>query len=285
MDLASALGSGLVNGFALVLVALGFTIVYRATGVVNFANGSQMVLGGYVAWELGTIMRLPVPLAMVLAVVAGGLSGYVINRFAMRPLQRASLLSQVIVLLAITEVASEAFLQAFGPNAQPMTPYASKTPIVHALAWSGMDIVLIVIACALVIALTIAMRKTPEGLRMRMVASNKTGSMVVGVNPARTSTIAWVIGGCLAALSGTLIFPTFLLVPSLGQQYTFDSFAAVVLGGFGSFPGAVIGGLLTGVLQAFVSALFGGSFGPFVSLAVMLVVLLVKPSGLLGKRA
>ncbi|MCU1479194.1 MAG: branched-chain amino acid transport system / permease component family protein [Subtercola sp.] len=285
MDLGTALGSGLVNGFALVLVALGFTIVYRATGVVNFANGSQMVLGGYVAWEFGTVAGLPIPLAMAIAVVAGGLSGYVINRFAMRPLQSASLLSQVIVLLAITEVSSTAFLQAFGPEAQAMDPYASRSPVIPALGWSGMDIVLIVIACILVIALSITLRRSREGLRMRMVASNRTGAVVVGVNPARTSAIAWTVGGCLAALSGALIFPTFLLVPALGQQYTFDSFAAVVLGGFGSFPGAVIGGLLTGVLQALVAGQFGGSYGPFVSLGVMLVVLLVKPTGLLGKSA
>jgi branched-chain amino acid transport system permease protein len=200
----------------------------------------------------------------------------------MRPLQSASLLAQVIVLLAVTEVASAAFLQVFGPDAKAMDRYASRSPLVGALGWSGMDVVLMVVVAVLVIGLTFLLRRTTEGLRMRMVASNRRGALVVGVNPARVSAVAWTIGGGLAALSGALIFPTYLLIPTLGQQYTFDSFAAVVLGGFGSLPGAVLGGLLIGVVQAVVAEVFGAQYGAFVSLAVMLVVLLVRPSGLLG---
>jgi branched-chain amino acid transport system permease protein len=120
---------------------------------------------------------------------------------------------------------------------------------------------------------------------MRMVASNRTGALAVGVNPARTSGVAWALGGGLAALSGALIFPTYLLIPTLGQQYTFDSFAAVVLGGFGSLPGAVVGGLAIGVVQAVVADTLGAQYGAFVSLSVMLMVLLVRPSGLLGATA
>ena len=285
MDLVAALGTGLVNGFALALVALGFTVVYRATGVVNFANGSQMVLGGYIAWYLGTSFGWPAPVAMLGAVLVGALSGYLVNRLAMRPLQSASLLAQVIVLLAVSEAASVAFLQIFGSDAKTMPSYASREPIVGVLGWSGMGVVLIIVVCLLVVALTLMLRKTSDGLRMRMVASNRTGALVVGVNPGRVSATAWMIGGGLAALSGALIFPTYLLVPTLGQQYTFDSFAAVVLGGFGSLPGAVVGGLLIGVVQAVVGDLLGAQYGAFVSLAVMLAVLLVRPNGLMGAKA
>lgn len=282
--MVAALGTGLVNGFALALVALGFTIVVRATGVVNFANGSQMVLGGYAAWKL-TAWGVPVVPAMAGAVVVGAASGWIINSAALRPLRSASLLAQVIVLLAVSEVASTLFQQLFGPDTQTMQPYASRTAVIHILGWSGMDVVLMIVAVVLVLALTAWLRFTTEGLRMRMVASNQLGALIVGVNPARTSTIAWSVGGALAALSGALIFPTYALAPNLGQQYTFDSFAAVVLGGFGSLPGAVTGGVLIGLVQAVVAQVGGAQYGAFVSLGVMLLVLLVRPNGLLGTRS
>lgn len=285
MVTASALGSGVVNGVALALVSLGFTLVYRATRVVNFANGVQMVLGGYVAWRLSTAAALPVWLGILLAVVAGAASGLIVDRIALRPLRNATLVSQVIVLLAVTQVASALFLAFFGPEAKTMKPYAGRSPIVPGLNWTQMDIVMMVVSLVLVAVLTLVLRRTSVGLRMRMVADNQEGAVVSGVDPGRLSTLAWCVGGALAALSGALIFPTFLLSPGLGQQYTFDSFAAVVLGGFGSLPGAVVGGLLIGVVQSLIASAVGATYGAFVSLGVMVVVLLARPSGLLGARA
>jgi branched-chain amino acid transport system permease protein len=249
MVTTSALGSGIVNGVALALVSLGFTLVFRATKVVNFANGVQMVLGGYVAWQLSTADGLPAWMGIVAAVAAGALSGLLVDRIALRPLRRASLVAQVIVLLAVTQVE------------------------------------LMVISLLLVVLLTVVLRYTSLGLRMRMVASNQQGAVVSGVDPSRMSTLAWCVGGALAALSGALIFPTFLLSPDLGQQYTFNSFAAVVLGGFGSLPGAVVGGVLIGVVQSLVASAVGATYGAFVALGVMVIVLLARPSGLLGARA
>lgn len=284
MVTTEALGTGIVNGSALALVSLGFTLVFRATGVVNFANGSQMVLGGYIAWEAGTKSGLPLWLAVLAAVAAGVASGLLVDQIALRPLRDASLIAQIIVLIAVTEVASGAFLSLFGPEAKSMRPYAGRAPLVPGLGWSGMDVVLMVISAVLIAGLTLLLRGTSAGLRMRMVAGNRLGATVVGVNPARISTMAWCIGGGLAALSGALIFPTYLLSPELGQQYTFDSFAAVVLGGFGSLPGAAVGGLIIGIVQALVAGAVGASYGAFVSLGVMLVILLARPTGLLGAR-
>lgn len=283
--MASALGSGIVNGFALALVSVGFTLIFRATRVVNFANGAQMVLGGYVGWELSTHGHLPVWIGIIGGVVAGAASGAFIDLVALRALRQASLVSQVIVLLAVTQVASALFLKFFGAEAKTMTPYGGRSPIVGGLDWSQMDVELMIVSVLLVAALTAVLRYTSVGLRMRMVASNSTGAIVTGVDPSRMSTVAWCVGGALAALSGALIFPTFLLSPGLGQQYTFNSFAAVVLGGFGSLPGAVVGGLLIGIVQSLIASAIGASFGAFVSLGVMLVVLLARPSGLLGARA
>jgi branched-chain amino acid transport system permease protein len=285
MVTTSALGSGIVNGVALALVSLGFTLVFRATKVVNFANGVQMVLGGYVAWQLSTADGLPAWMGIVAAVAAGALSGLLVDRIALRPLRRASLVAQVIVLLAVTQVAGALFLAFFGPEAKTMQPYAGRSPVVGGLNWTEMDIELMVISLLLVVLLTVVLRYTSLGLRMRMVASNQQGAVVSGVDPSRMSTLAWCVGGALAALSGALIFPTFLLSPDLGQQYTFNSFAAVVLGGFGSLPGAVVGGVLIGVVQSLVASAVGATYGAFVALGVMVIVLLARPSGLLGARA
>ncbi|HYZ29806.1 MAG TPA: branched-chain amino acid ABC transporter permease [Thermoleophilaceae bacterium] len=280
-----ALGTGIVNGFALALVSLGFALVFRATGVVNFANGVQMVLGGYVGWLLGTEHGLPFVAAAACAVAAGVISGVFLDRVALAPLRRASLLAQVIVLLAASQVASTLFLSIFGPNPKAMRAYASKSPIVSGLNWSGMDVILIGVTIGLVVLLALALNGTDIGLRIRATASNPTGAAILGINPVVVSTLAWGVGGGLAALSGVLVFPTYLLTPDIGQHYTFDSFAAVVLGGFGSFPGAIVGGLILGVIQAGVADAFSASYSPFVSLGVMLIVLLAKPNGLLGARA
>jgi branched-chain amino acid transport system permease protein len=279
---AAAIGAGIVIGASLGLVAVGFTVVYRGTKVINFASGAQMLLGGYVGWELSTRSHLPYLLTAVIVVLVGALSGLVAEWVGVALVRQGSLLVQVISLFAVSLAASALYLTLFGPATQAMRPYAGAGPFVHGVDWSAMDLILLGTTLVVVFGLAAFFRFTRFGLAMRCMASNARGASMVGLNPRLLSGAAWCVGGAVTALSGLLIFPTQLLDPSLGQTYLFDAFAAVALGGLGSLPGALIGGVLLGVGQAVVGSTLGGTYTDFVSVVVLAAVILVRPSGILG---
>jgi len=284
MSLA-VLGSGIIQGLAIALVAAGFTIIYNATKVVNFANGQLMVLGGYVGWFLYSSHRLPFLVAAVGAIVSGVLLGIFSDRIVIGPLRNATLLTQVIALLALTRVLDALYIQIFGAEAKSFPPYAQTLALVPGFNWSQMD--LIIMATCIIVAglLFLFLYRTKLGTYMRATADNPVGASLVGINPRTIALAAWSIGGGLAALSGVLLIPKYLLTPNIGPNLTFDAFAAVIIGGFGSLSGAIVGALAVGVGEALVAGYFAAGYEPLVSLAVMLAVLTIRPTGLVGGRA
>ena len=281
----ASIGAGIVTGASLGLVAVGFTVVYRGTKVINFASGAQMLLGGYIGWELSTRSHLPYLLTAVIVVLAGGLSGLIAEWVGVAVVRQSSQLVQVINLFAVSEAASALYLTLFGPATESMRGYAGAGPIIGGVSWSAMDLILLGVTLAVVFGLAAFLRFTRFGLAMRCIASNPSGAVTVGLNPRLLSGAAWFVGGAITALSGLLIFPTELLDPSLGQTYLFDAFAAVALGGLGSLPGGLLGGLILGVAQAVVGSTLGGNYTDFVSVCVLGAVILVRPRGLLGASA
>jgi branched-chain amino acid transport system permease protein len=281
---AAVLGSALVQGFALVLVATGFTVVYRATGVLNFATGQQLVLGGYLGWLLFDEEHLPFVITVILVVIIGAAVGAVIDRLILGPVAKASILTQVIVLLALSQALDAAYLEIFGPQPTNSLPYASTRAIVPGLNLSALDLIVIGASAASLIALYIFLYATSLGMRMRATASNRAGASLVGINPRAISTISWVIGGALTTLAGCLILPKYVLTPTAGTTFTFSAFAAVTLGGFGSILGAAVGGLLVSLVDAVVGAEFASGYEPLVALITMLVVLALLPTGIIGER-
>jgi branched-chain amino acid transport system permease protein len=281
----AAIGAGIVTGASLGLVAVGFTVVYRGTKVINFASGAQMLLGGYIGWELSTRSHLPYLLTAILVILAGGVSGLIAEWVGVALVRQSSQLVQVINLFAVSEAAAALYLTLFGPSTQAMRAYAGAGPIVGGVAWSAMDLILLGVTLGVVFGLAAFFRFTRLGLAMRCMASNPIGATTVGLNPRLLTGAAWFVGGSITALSGLLIFPTQLLDPSLGQTYLFDAFAAVALGGLGNLPGALLGGLILGVGQAVVGSTLGGTYTDFVSVVVLAAVILVRPTGLLGASA
>jgi branched-subunit amino acid ABC-type transport system permease component len=281
----ASIGAGVVTGASLGLVAVGFTVVYRGTKVINFASGAQMLLGGYIGWELSTQSHLPYLLTMIICVLAGGVSGLIAEWVGVAVVRQSSQLVQVINLFAVSEAASALYLTLWGPATENMRGYAGATPVIGGIAWSAMDIILLAVTLAVVFGLAAFLRFTNFGLAMRAMASNPSGATAVGLNPRLMSGAAWFVGGAITSLAGVLIFPTELLDPGLGQTYLFDAFAAVALGGLGSLPGGLLGGLILGVAQAVVGSTLGGNYTDFVSVVVLGVVILARPSGLLGASA
>jgi branched-chain amino acid transport system permease protein len=280
----AVIGSALVQGFALVLIATGFTVVYRATGVLNFATGQQLVLGGYLGYVLFDQHHVPFVLTAILVVAAGAAGGVVVDRVVLGPFSGATILTQVIVLLALSQALDAAYLEIFGPEPTNSEPYASTSALVPGLNLSALDLIVIGASAACLIALYVFLYGTTLGMRMRATASNKAGASLVGINPRAISTISWIVGGGLTALAGCLILPKYVLTPTAGTTFTFSAFAAVTLGGFGSIAGAAVGGLLVSLVDAVVGAELASGYEPLVALITMLVVLAVKPTGIVGER-
>lgn len=278
------LGSGIVEGFILGLVAVGFTIIYNGTQVVNFANGQIMIAGAYVVWYLNTERHWSLYLSMAAGVVTGAALGVVSDKLFVGPLRRASLLSQVIMLLALANMLDGSFLQLFGPDTRNSPNYASSSGIVPLLNWSAMDLTIIGTTAVVITVLVSFLFLTDNGTRVRAAANNPVGASLVGINPRTMTLASWAIGGGLTALAGLLIIPKLVLTPAEGPTLTFLGFAAVVLGGFGSLSGAVIGGLVIGIAQQMVAGWLSAGYEPLVSLLIMLAVLSTRPAGLFGDR-
>jgi branched-chain amino acid transport system permease protein len=278
------LGSGIVEGFILALVAVGFTIIYNGTQVVNFANGQMMIAGAYTVWYLAAVRHWELYLSIAAGVLVGAALGIVSDKLFIAPLRRAPLLSQVIMLLALANMLDGGFLQLFGPNTRNSPNYASSIGIVPFLNWSATDLT-IVCATTLVVGLLVAfLFLTDRGTWMRAAANNPVGASLVGISPRSMTLAAWSIGGGLTALAGILIIPKLVLTPAEGPTLTFLGFAAVVLGGFGSLSGAIFGGLVIGIAQQLVAGWLSAGYEPLVSLIIMLLVLSVRPAGLFGDR-
>jgi branched-chain amino acid transport system permease protein len=281
----AVVGSGIVEGFVLALVAVGFTLIYNSTRVVNFANGQMMIAGAYVSWFTSTRLGWGLWLALLVGVVAGAVLGVITDRVFIAPLRRAPLLTQVIALLGLASILDGGFIQVFGNDTRSMQPYAPTIGLVPGLNWSWMDIIIMAATTVVVSALVAFLYLTERGTQIRAAADNPVGASLVGVNPNAIALTAWAVGGAITALGGALIIPKLLLDPAIGSRLTFLAFAAVVVGGFGSLVGAVVGGLIIGVVQATVAGTLSAGFEPLVGLVIMLVLLSFRPSGLFGARA
>jgi branched-chain amino acid transport system permease protein len=279
------IGGGIVDGFILALVALGFTVIYKATRVINFANGQMMVLGAYVSWYGTTRLGLPFVVCLVAGVGSGVAVGAVADRIFMAPVRRASLFTQVMVLFALASIMDGTLVQVFGATTQNVAAYAPTNTIVPGFGWSWLDLVIMGTVTVVTVLLLLFFYTSDRGLDIRAAADNRAGAALVGINANTVALQAWMLGGGLTALAGVLVIPKLTLDVSVGDSITFLAFAAVVLGGLGSIWGAIVGGLVISIAQVLVASYFTAGYEPLVSLVVMLGVLTVKPTGLAGDAA
>jgi branched-chain amino acid transport system permease protein len=276
-----AIGSGLVQGFGLALVAFGFTLVYRANRVVNFAVGEGVVFGGYFTWWLVAVEHLNVWLALLPAVAAGALLGYLISLMLRGPLGRANQLTQIMFLVGLSYVMIGLMSVGFGSTARNVPSGVPDTKLIGGLDLTRLDVFIVVV----VIVLIGAAYGTRLGADFRASASNPVGAQLMGINPRRVGTIAWVAASAAAVLAGWLFLPKFLVTPTIGEQYLFEAFAAVVIGGFGSLVGSAVGGIVLGVATELVAQTISAAYVPVVPLVLTLIVLTIRPTGIVGERA
>ena len=287
MEFLSYLISGISLGSVYAIIALGYTMVYGIAKMLNFAHGDIIMIGGYVSFVAVSSLGLNPWIAMLIAMVVCTLLGVLIERFAYKPLRQATSLAVLITAIGVSYLLQNAALLIWGANPKVYTPIISGTLNLFGGQLSVSYISLLTVAACIIImiALTVFTSKSKLGKAMRACSEDKGAALLMGINVTRTISLTFAIGSALAAIAGVLLcssYPT--LMPTTGSMPGIKAFTAAVFGGIGSIPGAFIGGILLGVIEALAKAYISTQLSNSIVFAVLIVVLLVRPVGLLGKK-
>ena len=289
MSFISYLINGLSLGSVYAIIALGYTMVYGIAKMLNFAHGDIIMVGAYIALMSMTQAGMP-PFAAVLAAVVGcTVLGVLIERIAYKPLRNASSsLAVLITAIGVSYLLQNLALLIFGANTQTfdsVIDWKGITLAGGALSISGVTIVTIA-ACIIIMAVLVTfVQKTKPGQAMRAVSEDKGAAQLMGINVNGTIALTFAIGSALAAIAGVLLCSAYpSLTPYTGAMPGIKAFVAAVFGGIGSIQGAFIGGLLLGIIEIMGRAYISSQMADALVFAVLIIVLLVKPTGQLGKQ-
>lgn len=285
MTLLQLVVSGVLLGGLYALIAMGLTLIFGVMRLINFAQGEFITLGMYAAYWFYISLGGNPYLSMVLVVPAALLGGWILERTLFRRMGSAPPAMQMLVTFGLSLALQNAMLLAFGGDYRSASSSFAK----RSLHLGGIDVgvgqlVAFAASMAIGVGLIIALRHTRTGRALRAVQENRYAIQLVGVNVERLFAIAFAIGICLAAVAGVLIAPNYFISPTVGGGLVFTGFVVVVLGGLGSLGGAIVGGMIIGIVESLSGFYLPGGLKDSFSLAVFIVVLLLRPVGLFGRR-
>lgn len=288
MSFVSYILNGISLGSVYAIIALGYTMVYGIAKMLNFAHGDIIMVGSYVAFIAINSMGLPVPVSILLSVVVCTVLGMVIERVAYKPLRHASKLAVLITAIGASYFLQNVALLIFGANTKSFTSIVGNGSVQLAGGTLSVTMVTIVtvIACVVImIGLMAFMKYSKAGHAMLAVSEDDGAAQLMGINVNATIALTFAIGSGLAAIAGVLLCSAYpSLTPYTGSMPGIKAFVAAVFGGIGSIPGAFIGGILLGVIEILGKAYISSQLADAIVFAVLIVVLVVKPTGLLGKQ-
>ncbi|GAA2503598.1 branched-chain amino acid ABC transporter permease [Winogradskya humida] len=274
---------GISLGAVYALVALGFSLVYRTMGLVNFAHGNVVTVGAYLASTFYLSTKLPFALAMMVAIAVTGVIGLVIER-VLRPLENKDFDLMLIGTIGFGIVLDALIIMIWGATGRAVPSPVAGAPIeLFGLRIRTYDLVVLAIAALATVLLVLFLSRTKRGAAMQAVAMDHEAATAVGIHVGRSNAIAFMVGAGLAALAGGLVGPLLYVSPTLGGALGIKGFAAAILGGFGSIPGAVVGGLAIGVLDSFAAGHFQG-YSELVTFLVFTAIIMIRPTGVFGER-
>lgn len=278
------------NGFAIgsvyALVAVGYTLVFGVLKFINFAHGSVLTLGAYVA--LYSVVRnwLPFPAALGLSMALSGVFALLTERNAYRPLRLkgAPRLNLLITSIGVSLLVENSIVVFISPDYHPFPRVMRSAPIsIGSMMIPPVDLLLVVAGLVLMFALSYFVNCTLTGLSIKAVALDREAAALMGINTNRTISLTFFIAGAMASAAGVLIGMRFSVNPYLGGFFGLKSFAAAVVGGIGSVPGAYLGGYLIGILETFGAGYVSSNYKDAIAFILLVLVLLFRPTGLLGK--
>ena len=288
MTFLSYLISGISLGSVYTIIALGYTMVYGIAKMLNFAHGDVIMVGAYISFCTTSYLGLSPLVSVLLAIVVCTVLGIVIERLAYKPLRQAPALAVLITAIGVSYFLQNAALLIWGSSSKTFSSVVGDWSIKlfnDQLTITGVTIVTVLACVVIMVALTLFTTKTKLGTAMRAVSEDKGAAQLMGISVNSTISLTFAIGSGLAAIAGVLLCSAYpMLMPTTGSMPGIKAFTAAVFGGIGSIPGAMIGGILLGIIEIFAKAYISTQLSDAVVFAVLIVVLLVKPDGLLGKR-
>lgn len=278
--------NGLRTGSIYALIAIGYTMVYGIAKMINFAHGDVIMVGAYMLYVFAAILGLPSFAAVALTIIVCAILGVTIEKIAYKPLRNSQPITILITAIGMSYFLQSASLLLF--KATPI-PFASVISVpslrLGSLTISGVTLVILAVTTVAMILLTLFINKTKAGSAMRAVSEDKGAAGLMGINVNATISLTFAIGSGLAAVAGILYicqYPS--LTPTMGAFPGIKAFVAAVLGGIGSLPGAMLGGIILGIIESLSKAYISTKLSDAIVFGVLVLVLLIKPSGLLGKK-
>ncbi len=277
--------AGIVNGATFVMIALGFVIIFRATKVLSLAQGQFLALAAYLLFSVSQDLHLNVFLSIVIGEGAMCVVGFLAYRVAIQRLAGTDVIRASLATLGISYIGTSAILLAWGSSSYSLTvlPGANSRFKVGIVRFTGLDIELVVAAAAIYTAALLWSRYSRQGLALRAASESPVLASQVGMNPFRIFAVAWIVGAAAAGLGGIALGEIGSVSPSI-ETFGLLALAPALLGGFDSIAGVAIGGVGVGLLQALVSVLVGGQAATAAVFGVILVVILLRPQGILGSK-
>jgi branched-chain amino acid transport system permease protein len=283
--IAAAVVNGLTTGAVYALIALGLTLVYGVLHIINFAHGAILgaaMFAAYFAYQLGVD---PYVAALPLAVIFFGL-GYAVQRLVIGPASHGEDRNYLLVTLGLSIIIENLLLAAFSSDTRTVdTPYGFSTLEFAGLFLSLPKVIAFVVSCLVGAALWALLSVTDTGKAIRAVAKERMGAALVGIDAAHIFAVTFGLSAACLAVAACLLLPIYYVNPRVGETYVLVAFTVVVLGGMGSIPGAMLGGLLIGVVESLSGLFFGDSLGQLGVYLIFILVLLVRPAGLFGATA
>lgn len=282
----------MINGISLgsvyAIIALGYTMVYGIAKMLNFAHGDVIMVGAYISFCATTYLNLPPIISVLLAMAVCTVLGILIEGLAYKPLRRASSLAVLITAIGVSYFLQNVALLIWGSAPKTFSTIVPFEPITlfgGGLTITPESIVTVAVCIVIMIALTLFTKKSKTGKGMRAVSEDKDAAELMGINVNVSISVTFAIGSALAAIAGVLLCSAYpALMPTTGAMPGIKAFTAAVFGGIGSVPGAMIGGVLLGIIEIFSKSYISTKLSDAIVFAVLIIVLLVKPTGLLGKK-
>ena len=288
MNILQYLINGISIGSVYAIIALGYTMVYGIAKMLNFAHGDVIMVGAYISFCVTQYLGLPAVVSVIAAMAVCTILGIVIEGLAYKPLRGTSSLAVLITAIGVSYFLQNGAQLIWGSAPKNYTSVVTFAPISlfdGQLVITGEVMLTILVSVLVMVGLTLFTGKTRTGKAMRAVSEDRDAAQLMGINVNQTISMTFAIGSALAAIAGILLCSTIpTLQPTTGSMPGIRAFTAAVLGGIGSIPGAMLGGILLGIIETFSKKYISTQFSDAIVFAVLILILLVKPAGLLGKQ-
>lgn len=277
--------NGLVMGSSYVLTAMGLTLIFGMLDMLNFAHGELLMVGAFVAVALVTSFGLPYLVAIPLAMIVVAILGVIIQRLAFNPLRNADRVSLLVSSLGVSIILQNLVRLIWGPDPRNLaSPFTDVQLHFSGMALNGQRLFVVLMAAVFIGILYYVIQKTKVGIAMRACAFDMETARLMGIKANKVIIMTFAIGAGMAASAGTLLAPIFSVYPTMGVMATTKAFVVVLLGGIGNVGGAIVGGLILGLVETYAAGYWSSEYKDVIAFVIMILVLLFKPAGLFGKN-